>query len=154
MKFQVRNASENDADLLVNMYLGEVEDNYERAQKFAKDLTHHLKTMVCVYKEEIIASISWDTRGGFDDGIVELVGLGVNQAHRQQGIAKKLMNSLIETARNEFSQKGYRLRVVYLFMEANNEIARILYRNFEFNKVATIPSFYPHNNAELWIKYV
>jgi hypothetical protein len=35
MKLLIRNTSENDANLLVKMYLGEVENNFESAQKFA-----------------------------------------------------------------------------------------------------------------------
>jgi ribosomal protein S18 acetylase RimI-like enzyme len=81
------------------------------------------------------------------------VGLGVSQVYRHKGIAKKLMNSFIEAVRSHFSLKCYMLRVVYLFMEVNNEIAQIFYKNLNFNKIATIPSFYPHVGAELWIKY-
>ena len=150
---QIRNASENDVDLLVKMYMVEVESNIKRAHKFAEDLTHRLKTMVCVHSKEINGTISWDTRGGLEDGVVEIVGLGVNQAHRRKGIAQKLMNSLIEVVKEYLSTEGYKLRVAYFFMEANNDIARSLYERFEFNKVLTIPSFYPNGDAELWMKH-
>jgi L-amino acid N-acyltransferase YncA len=33
----IRNATEKDVDIIVKMYLEEVENNQQRAQKFAKD---------------------------------------------------------------------------------------------------------------------
>ena len=50
----IRNATEKDVDLLVKMYLDEVENHQQRAQQFAKDLIYRFKTIICIYNKNII----------------------------------------------------------------------------------------------------
>ena len=74
----IRNATEKDMDIVVKMYLDEVENHQRRAQQFAKDLIYQFKTIICVSDKNILGTITWDTRGGLDDGVIELVGLGTS----------------------------------------------------------------------------
>jgi len=148
----LRNATEKDMDLLVNMYLEEVEDHQQRAQQFAKDLIYRFKTIICVSDENILGTITWDTRGGLDDGVIELVGLGTSSNFKRQGIARELVFSLINEAKKYFSKAGYKLRVIYLFMEKSNNIGKLFYNHMGFHKVSDFPSLYPHEDAEIWVK--
>ena len=153
MEKVIRYASEKDIELLMNMYLTEVENHHQRAEQFAKDLVYKSKTLLCITDEKIIGTVLWDRRGGLNDGVVELVGLGVNSSFRRQGIAKLLIISLIDEAKKFFSADGYKLRVIYLFMERENKIGRLFYKNVGFREVSTIPAFYPDDDATIWIKY-
>lgn len=153
MKKVIRCVSNKDMELLVKMYLRDVENHLQRAEQFANDLISRFKTIIYINEEKIIGTITWDTRGGLDDGVVELIGLGVNSSYRRQGIAKLLTFSLIDKAKKYFSNAGYKLRVIYLFMERGNNIARSFYKNMNFREVSELPAFYPHDDAAIWIKY-
>ncbi|KKN27525.1 hypothetical protein LCGC14_0863810 [marine sediment metagenome] len=153
MKKVIRCVSNKDMELLVKMYLIDVENHLQRAEQFANDLIFRFKTIICINEEKILGTITWDTRGGLDDGVVELLGLGVNSSYRRQGIAKLLTFSLIDKAKKYFSNAGYKLRVIYLFMERGNNIARSFYKNIGFREVSELPAFYPHDDAAIWIKY-
>jgi len=149
----IRNATDKDMDLLVKMYLDEVEDHQQRAQQFAKDLIYRFKTIICLSDKKIRGTITWDTRGGLDDGVIELVGLGTSSDFQRQGIAKELVLMLVNEVKEYFSKAGYKLRIIYLFMEKSNNIGELFYNHMGFRKVSEIPSFYPNNDAVMWIKY-
>ena len=149
----IRNATEKDMDIVVKMYLEEVENHQRRAQQFAKDLIYRFKTIICVSNKNILGTITWDTRGGLDDGVIELVGLGTSSNFKRQGIARDLVLSLINEVKKYFSKAGYKLRVIYLFMEKSNNMGELFYNHMGFRKVSDIPSFYPNNDAVMWIKY-
>ncbi|MFW9848818.1 MAG: GNAT family N-acetyltransferase, partial [Candidatus Thorarchaeota archaeon] len=97
--------------------------------------------------------ISWDVRGGLNDGVGEITALGVNQAHRRQGIARLLVDEVIKDANQVFGSLDGKLRVLFLFMKGSNETARLFYNSLGFNEVASIPSFYPNESASIFIRY-
>ena len=150
----IRNATEKEMDLLVKMYLDDVENHQQRAQQFAKDLIYRFKTIICVSDKNILGTITWDTRGGLDDGVIELVGLGTSSNFKRQGIARELVLSLINEAKKYFSNAGYKLRVIYLFMEKSNNIGELFYNHMGFRMVSEIPSLYPNEDAVIWVKHL
>ncbi len=149
----IRNATEKDMDIIVKMYLEEVENNQQRAQKFAKDLIYRYKTNICLSEKNVLGTISWDTRGGLEDGIIELVALGTLSEFQRQGVMRDLVLSIENEARKYFSKAGHKLRVIYLFMEKSNNIGELFYNHMGFRKVSEIPSFLPKDDAVMWIKY-
>lgn len=149
----IRYVSEKDFDPLRDMYLHDVEYHEQRAIKFAEDLIFRLKTIISVTNGKIIGTISWDTRGGLNDGVIELIGLGVSQNYRRQGIAKELVLTLITEAKDFFKVEGYKLRVIYFFMERDNKGGRAFYKHMGFREVSIVPAFYPNDDAIIWIKY-
>ncbi|TFG96206.1 GNAT family N-acetyltransferase [Candidatus Thorarchaeota archaeon] len=152
--FEIRKATDVDRSLLENMYLEEIEDHAERASKFAEDLIDHFKTMLAMQDNQLCGTLTWYRRGGFDDGVVEIIGLGVNGKFQRQGVAKKLVNYFIQETSKFYSENGYSLRVIMLFMEGNNEVARKFYSNLGFIEVARIPKLYPHDDGVIWIKHI
>ncbi|MBE0527570.1 MAG: GNAT family N-acetyltransferase [Candidatus Thorarchaeota archaeon] len=152
--FAIKEASGEDKALLENMYLEEVEDHAERAETFAEDLINHFKTMIALEDGELCGTLTWDTRGGLDDGVVELIGLGVNKKFQRQGVAKKLVNYFIQETSKFYADKGYSLRVILLFMEGNNEVARKFYSNLGFTEDSRIPKLYPHDDGVIWTKHI
>ena len=153
MKKIIRNVSELDMELLIKMYLKDVENHQKRAVKFAKDLIYRFKTIICISVERILGSITWDTRGGLNDGVAEIMALGITPKFQSQGIARELLLTLINQAKSYFSEAGYKLRVLFLFMERINEGARKFYEFMGFREISEIPAFYPHDDATIWIKY-
>jgi len=153
METIIRKISEKDFNLLREIYLQDVEDHVQRAKTFAEDLIYLFKTIVCETNGKIIGTISWDTRGGLNDGVIELIGLGVSQDYRRQGIAEELVLTLINEAKDFFKVEGYKLRVIYFFMENQNKGGRAFYKHMGFREVSIIPAFYPHDDAVFWIKY-
>jgi ribosomal protein S18 acetylase RimI-like enzyme len=132
------------------MYLTEVEDHQERADSFADILVKQFKTLLAIKDSTLCGTVSWDSRGGLDDGVVELLSIGVNADYQRQGIATKLVETMIQEATRYFSQRGYTLRVVLLFMEKQNEGAERFYSSMGFKESATIKELYPHDDGSIW----
>ena len=152
-EFIIKIIEREDELLLKEMYLRDVEKDHDKASRFAHDLTYKLKTIACIHKKLVIGTISYDIRGGVEDGVIELTALGVSPSFHRRGIGRELILSLIREAKALFTKFGYKLRVIYLFMERNNEVGRKFYRSLGFRELFTIPSFLPHDDAVLWIKY-
>jgi ribosomal protein S18 acetylase RimI-like enzyme len=149
---EIRHATEAERDLLRNLYINEVEDHPERAIAFAEALIVEFKTLLAFRNGEVCGSLSWDSRGGYDDGVIELASLGVNEIFQRQGIATLIVNRMIEEATRFYTSRGYRLRSIILFMEGNNEVARKFYSTIGFSEAARIPQLYPHDDAVIWMK--
>jgi ribosomal protein S18 acetylase RimI-like enzyme len=152
--FEIKEATSKDKALLENMYLEEVEEHAGRAETFAEDLINHFKTMLALEDGKLCGTLTWDTRGGYDDGVVELIGLGVNKKFQRQGVARRLVNYFIEIASKFYSVRGYSLRVILLFMEGSNEVARKFYSNLGFTEDARILELYPHDDGVIWTKHL
>lgn len=150
----IRTATSADIPLLENMYRKEIEDHAERSQKFAEDLVLRYKTLLAIKDEAVCGTVTWEVRGGLDDGVVEMIGLGVNKTFKRQGIATSLVDAMIKDAKQFYSSSGYSLRVVLLFMEYSNETARKFYSANKFKEVASIPSLYPMDDASIWIRHL
>ncbi len=148
----LRNATDSDIDILVELYLNEVENNETNAQVFARDLLFRMRTILGFEGEQLIGTISWAVRGGLDDGVAEIVGLGVNESNRRKGLASLLIQEVISEASVTFRESDAQLRILFLFMEAENSTARAFYNQMGFKEVANIPSFYPQDGASIFVR--
>ena len=149
-----KSATSADIPLLEKMYRTEVENHAERARTFAEDLCFRYKTILALEDNELCGTATWEPRGGFDDGVIEMIGLGVNEDYRRKGIATKLVNIMIDEASKFYSEQGYNLRVILLFMEKGNETARKFYSANRFKEVANLPSLYPSDDASIWTRHL
>ena len=131
----------SDRKLFVRLFVSEVENDAKLAEGFADDLLR-FKTILCLEDEEVVGTVSWDIRGGLDDGVVELIGLGVNPQYRRQGVAKELVQTLIQAASDHYSSRGHQLRVIYLFMEKENDPGRSFYQTMGFKEVLVFHQFF------------
>jgi len=145
----VRKATSSDKKLLVRLFISEVEDNRTLAEAFAADLLR-FQTILSLDDGNVIGTVSWDARGGLDDGVAELIGLGVNPDYRRKGVARELVQTLIHDVSKYYSEQDYKLRVIYLFMEKGNEVGRAFYESVGFKEVADVPNLYPHDDAAIW----
>jgi ribosomal protein S18 acetylase RimI-like enzyme len=149
----IRHSKKEDFDLIKKMFLNEIGSDQQLATNFAEDLIYKLKTLLFIENNNVKGSISWNVKGGTEDGVIELVALGVNPESRRKGIATKLVNKLINETENYFSEHGYNLRLIFLYMEKNNEIGEFFYKSMNFQKSCEIPSFYPKGNAAIWTRF-
>ena len=149
---EIRKATQTDRNLLEKMYLNDIENHQERAKAFADDLILKFKTILGFVDSNLVGSLSWDTRGGLDDGVVEIAGLGVNPVFRRKGVASALLQALVKDAAGFYEENGYCLRVLYLFMEYGNAGGRLFYRSLGFEEVAKLPSLYPQDDGVIWMR--
>lgn len=149
-----RQATSADSPLLESIYKKQVEDHTERARRFADELVFRYKTILAIKDDDVCGTVTWEPKGGLDDGVVEMIALGVNEGFRRQGIATRLVDTMIKESSQFYTDAGYTLRVVLLFMEKQNEIARKFYTKNKFKEVAVIPSLYPHNDASIWTRQI
>ena len=149
----IREATPEDKLHLKQMYLVEIENHEERATAFANELIHRVRTLLAFSHGILCGTVSWDIRGGLDDGVVEMTSIGVNESHRREGIASKLILHMIEDATNHFAEEGYNLRVIILFMERKNEIARKFYSSLGFKEDAVIEALYPTGDGSIWTRH-
>ena len=147
-------AKSEDISLLENMYRVEIEDNVDRAKRFAEDLVLKYKTIIAVEDKKVCGTVTWEPRGGLDDGVVEMIGLGVNEGFKRQGIATKLVDIMIQYSSQFYTDEGYTLRVILLFMERQNETALKFYSAKGFKEVTTVPSLYPNDDASIWTRHL
>ena len=152
-EFRIKIIGKDDEPLLKNMYLKDILDDQEKASRFAHALTYKVKTLACMHENEVIGTISWDVRGGVEDGVIELTALGISPSYHRRGLGRELTLTLIREAKAYFIQFGYKLRVIFLFMEKSNELGRKFYKRMGFKELFTIPSFLPDDDAVFWIKY-
>jgi RimJ/RimL family protein N-acetyltransferase len=61
---------------------------------------------------------------------------------------------MIEVASSYFSQREYNLRVIILFMESRNEVARRFYSALGFREDASIESLYPADDGSIWTRHL
>jgi ribosomal protein S18 acetylase RimI-like enzyme len=146
----IREATESDRDLLVEMYLNDIERDQKKARTFADDLVDRLNTIVCVDTGRVVGVLSWDRRGGVEDGVVELVTVGVSPDHKRRGIGSDLVKAMIRSAEKSFTGENSNVRFVYLFMEKRNEPARRFYQSLGFEEVCVVPFMYPNDHASVW----
>ena len=150
---EIRQASERDRVLLQNLYIEEIENHPERASAFAEALIVKFKTLLAFQNSTVCGSLSWDSRGGYEDGVIELASIGINELFQRQGIASRLVEQMIMDAKAFYASKGYRLRSIILFMEGKNDGARKFYSTIGFKQVARIPKLYPHDDAAIWVRH-
>ena len=148
----LRKATDSDLDILANLYINEVENNETNAQVFARDLLFRMRTILCFEENQLCGTISWEVRGGLDDGVAEIVGLGINELYRRKGLASLLIQEVISAASKKFRESNSQLRILFLFMETENGTARTFYNQLGFSEVANIPSFYPQDGASILVR--
>ncbi|MGY5875283.1 MAG: GNAT family N-acetyltransferase [Candidatus Thorarchaeota archaeon] len=147
-------ANKSHKSLLVDMYLEDIADNGELAVQFADVLINSLRTILSFYDGELSGTLSWEIRGGPDDGVIELAAMGVRDAYKRKGVGSSLVKEMLSQAAEEFNEKGYEIRRVFLFMEHSNEPAREFYKSLGFVESATLQEFYPSEDASIWVLQV
>ena len=149
-----RKATVSDANMLIDMYMTDIDPDLEHAESFASDLITRMETILCLEDDNLCGTVSCAVRGGMNDGVVEITALGVREQYQRRGIATQLINEVIKHSQEVFSSRNYQLRRVFLFMEESNDSARQLYTAAGFKEVASIPDFYPTTGASIFVRQI
>ena len=82
----------------------------------------------------------------FINDFIEILGIGVIEEFRNRGIAKQLMNELID-----YFNKSTYLKIL-LEVRESNSTAKNLYTNLGFIKVSKRKNYYKNEDADIYLK--
>jgi ribosomal protein S18 acetylase RimI-like enzyme len=83
---------------------------------------------------------------------VEITELGVlDESLRRKGWGSRLLEAGLESMRDFFADKPYRLRRVYVFCDSVNRGARAFYETHGFELACTLRGFYHYCDAALYV---
>jgi ribosomal-protein-alanine N-acetyltransferase len=82
----------------------------------------------------------------FVDDVIEILGIGVIEKYRNNGIANELMNQLMK-----YFNQSPQLKIL-LEVRESNSTARNLYINFGFNKISKRKNYYTNEDADIYLK--
>jgi ribosomal-protein-alanine N-acetyltransferase len=97
-----------------------------------------------IYKkdEKVIAYLGIQ----FIDDVIEILGIGVIEKYRNNGIANELMNQLMK-----YFNQSPQIKIL-LEVRESNSTARNLYINFGFNKISKRKNYYTNEDADIYLK--
>lgn len=134
------------------MFRTEILDDAQIASQFAKDTLATGITLLALEQDVLHGTLSWSRRWGYEDGVVELTGLGVVEQYRQKGVASALLSQMIHDAQEMFQDHEEQLRVIMIFMEKGNDVARRFYAKHGFSEEAAIRGLYPHDDGVILVR--
>ena len=82
----------------------------------------------------------------FVDDVIEILGIGVIEKYRNNGIANELMNQLMK-----YFNQSPQIKIL-LEVRESNSTARNLYINFGFNKISKRKNYYTNEDADIYLK--
>ena len=82
----------------------------------------------------------------FINEFIEILGIGVIEEFRNRGIAKQLMNELID-----YFDKSTYLKIL-LEVRESNSTAKNLYTNLGFTKISKRKNYYKNEDADIYLK--
>ena len=98
----------------------------------------------CVYKkyDKLVAYLGVQ----FINDFIEILGIGVIEEYRKNGIAGELMNQLLD-----FFNKSSYLKII-LEVRESNDTAKNLYTKLGFNKISKRKNYYKNEDADIYLK--
>ena len=82
----------------------------------------------------------------FINDFIEILGIGVIEEYRKNGIAGELMNELLD-----FFNKSSYLKII-LEVRESNDTAKNLYTKLGFNKISKRKNYYKNEDADIYLK--
>ena len=82
----------------------------------------------------------------FVNDLIEILGIGVIEEYRKNGIAGELMNALLD-----FFNKSSYLKII-LEVRQSNDTAKNLYTKLGFNKISKRKNYYKNEDADIYLK--
>ena len=82
----------------------------------------------------------------FVNDLIEILGIGVIEEYRKNGIAGELMNELLD-----FFNKSSYLKII-LEVRQSNDTAKNLYTKLGFNKISKRKNYYKNEDADIYLK--
>jgi RimJ/RimL family protein N-acetyltransferase len=98
---------------------------------------------------EMVGELVWRLATGQN---VEITEMGIfNESNRRQGWGSEILKAGLESIREFFAGKPYRLRRIYLFCDSINRPARAFYERHGFKMETILHGFYHYCDAVLYV---
>ena len=110
----------------------------------------HNNTILAKDGNRIIGKVLWYLKEDPYSGVVEFEELYVFEEYRRKGIGYELLRTSIKAVRDHFKNLGIEPRIIFLFVDENNKIARKLYEKFGFEYVANLGHIHSESENDLF----
>ena len=150
----LRRATEVDRDALADMYMMDFKDNYIHALLFANNLVENQMTILCFHEKDLAGVLCWGVRGLLENGICEITHLIVRPSFQRKSAGIQLVDEAITIAEKYYEERGFQFRLMYSFLKKKNTVNGPFLKSNDFVRVSEITSFYPDDDAVIWIRYL
>ena len=149
-KIIFRKAVDKDSDEIAGVLLDfyNMNNTEEAISTFETEFNKDYQYIVAIENNKIIGLVTWVMHGLSKHGLFELDRICLLSRSRGKGIGKKLIDVLINDARDWYESNGAVIRKLYLLTHENNTSAHIFYEKVGFMHETTLKDHYYKNIDE------
>ena len=128
------------AKVLLDFY--NMKDLNEAINAFLSELDKDFHYIVAIEQDKIIGLVTWLMHGLPKHGLFELDRICILSESRGKGIGSKLVNKLVDDAKDWYKKKGSGIRKLYLLTHEDNLNAHLFYEKIGFKHESTLENHY------------
>ena len=128
------------ANVLLDFY--NMKDLNEAINAFLSELDKDFHYIVAIEQDKIIGLVTWLMHGLPKHGLFELDRICILSESRSKGVGSKLVNKLVDDAKDWYKKKGGSIRKLYLLTHEDNLNAHLFYEKIGFKHESTLESHY------------
>ena len=128
------------ANVLLDFY--NMKDLNEAINAFLSELDKDFHYIVAIEQDKIIGLVTWVMHGLPKHGLFELDRICILSESRGKGVGSKLVNKLVDDAKDWYKKKGGCIRKLYLLTHEDNFNAHLFYEKIGFKHESTLESHY------------
>ena len=146
----LRVASYDDKEQISKVLLDfyNMNDRDEAIKSFISELDKDFHYLVAEENGKIIGLVTWLMHGLPKHGLFELDRICILSDARGKGVGRKLVDRLINDAREWYVKEGGNIRKLYLLTHEDNKNAHAFYEKVGFVHDATLKDHYYKNQDE------
>ena len=134
------------AEVLLDFY--NMNDLSEAINAFSSELEKDFHYIVAVEEDKIIGLVTWLMHGLPKHGLFELDRICILSESRGKGVGSKLINELVDDAKDWYKKHGGSIRKLYLLTHEDNLNAHIFYEKTGFKHETTLERHYYEEKDE------
>lgn len=121
--------------------------------KVAADMPFVQTIQLCSAGGAVLATAVWICPAGAPDGVVQLLHLYVDPAHRRQGLGQRLLDVCIQQARAYHRLRGVSFRRLWALVEQKSQvIARAFLTQHGFHHTATVQNLHKKQDGLIYTR--
>ena len=146
----LRAASYDDKEQIAKVLLDfyNMNDREEAIKSFISELDKDFHYLVAEENGKIIGLVTWLMHGLPKHGLFELDRICILSDARGKGVGRKLVDRLINDAREWYDKEGGSIRKLYLLTHEDNKNAHAFYEKVGFIHDTTLKDHYYKNQDE------
>lgn len=142
MKYRIANKRDAEQIALVLKECYNIDHIEEGIEVFNNEINKNHLYIIAEEDGKIIGLTTLIIHGLHKHGLAELDRIAVLPEGRGKGIAVELFNQLVKHAKNNYEEKGHKLRKLYLLTHHDNERAHGFYKKVGFKHESTLKHHY------------